>query len=113
MKTFPPISSLTSFNVLAKKSLTIFFFNNDSNRIQAQERENILKKYPDAVIVDVTSQATDGLVRLSPFYPHGRIPVPFSEGYTAMCVCLPSSTTKARAPQLLQLGKLMMKNVGG
>ena len=51
-----------------------------------RKRENILKKYPNAVIVDVTSQATDGLVRLSPFYPHGGIPVPFSEGYTAMCV---------------------------
>lgn len=51
-----------------------------------RKRENILKKYPDAVIADVTSQATDGLVRLSPFYPHGDIPVPFSEGYTAMCV---------------------------
>ena len=51
-----------------------------------RKRENILKKYPDAIIADVTSQATDGLVRLSPFYPHGGIPVPFSDGYTAMCV---------------------------
>ena len=51
-----------------------------------RKRENILKKYPNAVIADVTSQATDGLVKLSPFYPHGGIPVPFSEGYTAMCV---------------------------
>ena len=51
-----------------------------------RKRENIPKKYPDAVIADVTSQATDGLVKLSPFYPHGGIPVPFSEGYTAMCV---------------------------
>ena len=51
-----------------------------------RKRENILKKYPDAVIADVTSQATDGLVKLSPFYPHGGIPVPFSEGYTAKCV---------------------------
>lgn len=48
--------------------------------------ENILKKHPDAVVADVTSQAKDGLVRLSPFYPHGDIPVPFSEGYTAACV---------------------------
>ena len=45
--------------------------------------ENIFKKYPGAIIADVTSQAKDGLVRLSPFYPHGDIPVPFSEGYTA------------------------------
>jgi len=47
------------------------------------KRENILKEYPNAVIVDVTSQATDGLVRLSPFYPHGGIPVPFSKVYSA------------------------------
>lgn len=48
--------------------------------------ENILKEYPDAIICDVTSKATDSLVKLSPFYPHGGIPVPFSEGYTATCV---------------------------
>ena len=48
--------------------------------------ENILKKNPNAIIADVTSKATDGLVKLSPFYPHGGIPVPFSEGYTATCV---------------------------
>lgn len=48
--------------------------------------ENILKKHPNAIIADVTSQAKDGLVRLSPFYPHGGIPVPFSEGYTSACV---------------------------
>lgn len=48
--------------------------------------ENLRKKYPHAIIADVTSQARDGLVRLSPFYPHGDIPVPFSEGCTAACV---------------------------
>ena len=37
--------------------------------------ENILKKNPEAIIAYVTSQAKDGLVRLSPFYPHGDIPV--------------------------------------
>lgn len=37
-------------------------------------------------MADVTSKAKDGLVKLSPFYPHGGIPVPFSEGYTATCV---------------------------
>ena len=46
----------------------------------------ILKRYPDAILADVTSGAKDGLVKLSPFYPHGGIPVPFSEGYTATCV---------------------------
>lgn len=48
--------------------------------------KNILKAYPDAIICDVTSQAKDVLVKLSPFYPHGGIPVPFSEGWTATCV---------------------------
>ena len=46
----------------------------------------ILKKYPDAIMADVTSGAKDGLRKLSPFYPHYGIPVPFSEGYTATCV---------------------------
>ncbi|MCD8237523.1 MAG: hypothetical protein LUD00_12990 [Prevotellaceae bacterium] len=48
--------------------------------------ENIRKLYPDAIIADVTSQAADGLVKLSPFYPHGGIPVPFTTGMTATCV---------------------------
>jgi len=46
----------------------------------------VLKQYPDAILADVTSGAKDGLVKLSPFYPHYGIPVPFSEGYTATCV---------------------------
>ena len=48
--------------------------------------EKILKEYPDACICDVTSHASDRFIRLSPFYPHGRIPVPFSPGWTAMSV---------------------------
>lgn len=51
-----------------------------------KKNETILKKYPNAILADVTSHATDSLVKLSPFYPHGGIPVPFSEGYTASCV---------------------------
>lgn len=51
-----------------------------------KKAETILKKYPNAILADVTSGAKDGLVRLSPFYPHGEIPIPFSEGYTATCV---------------------------
>lgn len=51
-----------------------------------KKRENILKQHPNAIIADVTSNATDDLVKLSPFYPHRDIPVPFSEGFTATCV---------------------------
>lgn len=56
--------------------------------IQSKRRkeDNILKDYPGALICDVTSHAKDGLVKLSPFYPHGNIPVPFSNGVTATCV---------------------------
>lgn len=48
--------------------------------------ETILKKYPDAILVDVTSSAKDELIKLRPFYPHYDITVPFSEGFTATCV---------------------------
>ena len=51
-----------------------------------KHRETILKQHPTAIIADVTSHATDSLIKLSPFYPHGDIPVPFSEGVTATCV---------------------------
>ena len=49
-------------------------------------KEKLLREFPDAVICDVTSHASDELVRLSPFYPHGGIPVPYSPGWTAMSV---------------------------
>lgn len=48
--------------------------------------ETLLKMYSDAIVADVTSQAKDGLIKLSPFFPHGGIPIPFSEGMTATCV---------------------------
>lgn len=43
--------------------------------------ENILKRFPNAIICDVTSASDNSLVKFSPFYPHGNIPVPFSEGF--------------------------------
>jgi hypothetical protein len=51
-----------------------------------KSEQKLKEKYPNAKIVDVTSKAMTGLVKLSPFYPHGEIPIPFSEGQTAMCV---------------------------
>ncbi len=48
--------------------------------------QTILKTYPDALIMDATSHADTNLVKLSPFYPHGGIPVPFTENMTATCV---------------------------
>jgi hypothetical protein len=40
------------------------------------KREKIIESLPEAVILDVTSQAKDEFGRLSPFFPHGDIPVP-------------------------------------
>ena len=51
-----------------------------------KKEKKLLAKYPDAKIVDITSKATTGLVKLSPFYPHGDIPIPFSEKRTAKSV---------------------------
>ncbi|MBF9130411.1 hypothetical protein I0C86_15800 [Plantactinospora sp. S1510] len=41
---------------------------------------------PGALLLDVTSRGPAPWVRLSPFYPHGGIPVPFSPGKTGESV---------------------------
>ena len=46
--------------------------------------ENILREYPNAVIFDVTSKGE--YKTLSPFYPHGGIPIPFSGSVTSQSV---------------------------
>lgn len=51
-----------------------------------KKEKTLLAKYPNAKIVDVTSKAPTALVKLSPFYPHGEIPIPFSENQTAKSV---------------------------
>ncbi len=48
--------------------------------------DNILAQHPSAMIIDVTSKAVHEYIRLSPFYPHGDIPVPYSNGYTSASV---------------------------
>ena len=47
---------------------------------------SLKEKYPNAMIIDVTSKAQDEFVKLSPFYPNGGIPVPFTEGLVAVSV---------------------------
>jgi hypothetical protein len=41
--------------------------------------ENIKKEYPNAIIVDVTSKGKLPMVKFSPFYPIGKIPIPYSK----------------------------------
>ncbi len=49
-------------------------------------RETLLSRHPDALVLDVTSRGPQPWVRLSPFYPHGDIPVPLTTGVTATSV---------------------------
>ncbi|MFW6691316.1 DUF6939 family protein [Streptomyces sp. MAR4 CNX-425] len=42
--------------------------------------------FPGAEFVDVTSRTAEPWVRLSPFYPHGGIPVPYDAGVTSESV---------------------------
>jgi len=48
--------------------------------------DNLKLKYPNAHIMDLTSKAREPYIKFSPFYPHGRIPVPFSSGTFAESV---------------------------
>lgn len=41
-------------------------------------KESLLRRFPGAQIVDTTSKGNE-FIKLSPFYPHGGIPVPFSK----------------------------------
>ena len=51
-----------------------------------KKEKTLLAKYPNAKIVDVTSKATTSLIKLSPFHPHGDIPIPFSKNRVAKSV---------------------------
>jgi len=48
--------------------------------------KTLAKLYPIAEIIDVTSKGDIPFVKLSPFYPHGNIPIPFSPNYFAKSV---------------------------
>lgn len=48
--------------------------------------ETLTRRYPDAVILDVTSRGVQPWLKFSPFYPHGNSPVPCSPGYVAASV---------------------------
>ena len=41
-----------------------------------KKKATLLKKYPNAEIIDVSSKGDNPFVKLSPFYPHGEIPIP-------------------------------------
>lgn len=54
--------------------------------VESKRKTTLAKLYPNAEVVDVTSKRKVPFIRLSPFYPHGDIPVPFSENTIAFSV---------------------------
>lgn len=56
--------------------------------IQSRRRklENVQKDFPEATIIDVTSNGKAPWLKFSPFYPHGNIPVPFYPKWTSQSV---------------------------
>lgn len=48
--------------------------------------QKLQKEFPGCIIIDVTSKGDEEWKKLSPFYPHGGIPVPFSDGVCSMSV---------------------------
>lgn len=55
-------------------------------QVASRRRTTLQRDFPDALILDVTSRGTEPWVRLSPFYPHGGIPVPGHPDRTAQSV---------------------------
>ncbi len=49
-------------------------------------QEKLQQRFPNSQIIDVTSKGSDPWVKFSPFYPHGKIPVPLSSGSFAESV---------------------------
>lgn len=51
------------------------------------KEKTLHKRYGEkAICIDVTSKAEPDYIGLSPFFPHGDIPVPFSDGITGCSV---------------------------
>ncbi|WP_158851013.1 DUF6939 family protein [Saccharothrix deserti] len=73
----------------------------------------LAKAYPGASVVDVTSKGVQPWVRLSPFYPHGGIPVPFTPGVTAQSVEGVWQALKVFEGADVDPGKLEVKTMTG
>ena len=48
--------------------------------------KTLLRSYPNARILDVTSKGDEPWIKVSPFYPHGNIPIPHSPNYFSVSV---------------------------
>ncbi|MEK6234228.1 MAG: hypothetical protein N2C14_05925 [Planctomycetales bacterium] len=67
----------------------------------------------DAEIIDVTSKGEQPWVRFSPFWPHGEIPVPFSQGVTGASVEGIWQALKVFESEDVDASKLRVTNMKG
>jgi len=51
-----------------------------------KKTKTLNNKFPNSIHIDLTSKAEQPWVKFSPFYPHGNIPIPFSDGMTSQSV---------------------------
>lgn len=73
----------------------------------------IARDFPQAEVIDVTSRGPQPWVRLSPFYPHGSIPVPLSEGVSGQSVEGIWQALKVFETADIDLGKLDIVTMKG
>jgi hypothetical protein len=75
--------------------------------------KTLLKKYPNARILDVTSKGEEPWIRVSPFYPHGNIPIPFSPNQFSVSVEGIWQGLKVFEGEDIDVSKFSIKNMKG
>ena len=79
-----------------------------------KKAEKTLKRqYPNALIIDVTSKGEFPYIKFSPFYPHGNIPIPFSEGFFSETVEGIWQGLKVFENEDIDTSKFDIKNMSG
>jgi hypothetical protein len=78
-----------------------------------KSKARLSKEYDHSVVIDVSSKAELPYLKLSPFFPHGDIPVPFSNGCTSESVEGVWQGLKVFSEFDIDLKKLAVKNMTG
>ncbi|MDR3350245.1 MAG: hypothetical protein LBN98_01185 [Prevotellaceae bacterium] len=79
-----------------------------------KKEKTLLDKYPNALILDITSKGEWPWVKLSPFYPHGNIPIPpYPTEYYAMSVEGIWQGLKVFETENIDRSKFEIKNMKG
>ena len=81
------------------------------NRLTATK--TLKEKYPDNLILDLTSRGSQPWMQFSPFYPHGSIPVPFSPEYSGMSVEVIWQGLKVFESSDVDVAKFYITNMSG